>query len=151
MFIIFFDSAYPGYPIVLLLGSRSKLLHLGHFNSLYLKIPMDISLKGATSIVICTRFWKWKQGKYGMKSVCGYMLNDCVMEPYTLGGLNWSCMTYLKSVISIIFKHPVLHQHSDFNADMFMYIIENHTHVIGKSQTMFIVDSAATVFHNTPS
>lgn len=44
-----------------------------------------------------------------------------------------------------------LHQHSSFNADMFKYIIENHTHVIGKSQTTFIVDNAGTVFHNTPS
>lgn len=44
-----------------------------------------------------------------------------------------------------------LHQHSGFNADMFMYIVENHTYVIGKSQTTFIVDNDATAFHNTPS
>lgn len=82
MFIVLLNSAYPGYPIVVLLDSSSKVLDLGHLNSLYLKIPMAISLKGATSTVICTRLCKWKEEKCGMKTECDYMLNDCVIKAY---------------------------------------------------------------------
>lgn len=86
LFVILLNSAYPGYHITLLLDSSSKLLHLGHLNSLYLKIPMAISLKGATSTVICPRLWKWKEEKCGMKTVCDYMLDDCVIKPYAQWG-----------------------------------------------------------------
>lgn len=163
MFIILFNSAYRGYCILLLLESSSKLLHLGHLNSLYLKIPVAIILKGTSSTVICRRFWKWKEEERWMKTVWLNAKWLCHKATCTVG-LSWSCTAHLKSVISFISEHfalqskITLHFHSCCCCccclmQLCIYALYKHTHVYKyiamESQTTFIVGYATTVFHNT--